>query len=83
MPSSNAELVDGRHVRCDDAVDRNDFARPHQELVADGNIRYRHLLDAVTDAPMRLAGRAIDQRAQIVLGAGNGDLFKHVAAGIH
>ena len=81
--SRQCRLIDGRRGRRDDAIDRNDFARPHQKLVADDHIRYRHLLDAVTDAAMRLAGRAIDQRAQIMLGAGNGDLLKHVAAGIH
>ena len=37
----------------------------------------------VADPAMRLARRAIDQRAQIVLGTGNGDILEHVAAGIH
>jgi hypothetical protein len=32
---------------------------------------------------MRDARRAIYQRAQIMLGAGNGDVLEHVAAGIH
>jgi hypothetical protein len=32
---------------------------------------------------MRHARRAIDQRAQIMPGAGNSDVLEHVAAGIH
>jgi hypothetical protein len=40
-------------------------------------------LNAVTDTAMRLARPAIDQRAQIALGAGYRNLLKHVAAGIH
>ena len=76
-------LVDGGRGRTDHAVDRNDFAGPHQKPVADGDGGYRHLLDMVVDATMRLARRAIDQRAQIVLGAGNRDILEHVAAGIH
>ena len=32
---------------------------------------------------MGLARRAIDQRTQIMLGTGNGDIFEHIAAGIH
>ena len=79
----NANSSIGRRVRADDAVDRNDFARPHQKPVADGDGRYRHVLDAVVDAAMGLARRAIDQRAQIMLGAGNGDILEHIAAGIH
>jgi hypothetical protein len=75
-------LVDGCRIR-DDAVDRNDLTRPHQKPIADGDGRDRHLLDAVADAAMGLARRAIDQRAQIVLGAGNRDILKHIAAGIH
>ncbi len=76
-------LVDRCRTRCDDAVDRNNFSGPHQKLVANGDVRYRHLLDAVTDAAMRLTRRAIDQRAQIMLGAGNSDILEYVAAGIH
>ena len=45
--------------------------------------RDRHLLDLVVDATMGLARRAVDQRAQIVLGAGDRDILEHVAAGIH
>ena len=76
-------LVDGCRSRGDDAVDRNDLARPHQKLVANSDVRYRHVLDAVTGAAMRLTRGAIDQRAQIMLGAGDGDILKHIAAGIH
>ena len=77
------QFVDRGRARCDDAVDRNDFAGPHQEPIADGDVADRHLLDAVVDAAMRLARRAIDQRAQIMLGAGNRDILEHIAAGIH
>jgi hypothetical protein len=61
----------------------DDFACPHQELVANDDGGYRHLFNALADAPMYLARRAIDQRTQIMLGAGNGDFLEHVAAGIH
>ena len=43
----------------------------------------RNAATAVTDAAMCLARRTIDQRAQIMLGTGNGDLLEYVAAGIH
>ena len=77
------QFVDRGRGRADDAVDRNDFAGAHQEPVADRDLGYRHLLDAVTDAAMGLARRAVDQRAQIMLGAGHRDILQHVAAGIH
>ena len=49
----------------------------------DGDLADRHVLDALADAAMRHARRAIDQRAQIVLGAGDRDVLEHIAAGIH
>ncbi len=55
----------------------------HQQAVADHNGVDRHLLDAAIDLAARLARRAIDQRAQIVLGTGDRDILQHVAAGIH
>ena len=70
-------------VRVDDAVDRHDFTRVHQQPVADGDGGYRHVLDAAFGKTMRLPRRAIDQRAQVTLGAGNRDLLEHIAAGIH
>ena len=45
--------------------------------------RYRHLLDAALGAAMRVARRAIDQRVQITLGAGDREILEHIAAGIH
>ena len=76
-------FVDRCGVRVDDAVDRNDFAGVHQQPVADGDGGYRHFLDTAFGEAMRLARRAVDQRAQIALGAGNRDVLEHVAAGIH
>jgi hypothetical protein len=64
-------LVDRRRVQCDSPVDRNDFARPHQESVADRDPTDRHVLDPVVDPTMCQAWRAIDQRAQIMARAGN------------
>jgi hypothetical protein len=55
----------------------------HQKPVADGDGGYRHFLDAALGNAMGLARRAVDQRAQITLGAGNRDFLEHVAAGIH
>ena len=79
--SADSSIVAASDV--DDAVDRNDFSRPHQKAVADRDFADRHVLDAIVDAAMRHARRAIDQRAQIMLGAGNGEVLEHVAAGIH
>jgi hypothetical protein len=55
----------------------------HQQPVTDGDGRYRHFLDAAPGKAMRLARGAVDQRAQVPLGAGNRDILEHVAAGIH
>ena len=77
------QFIDRRGVRRDHAVDRNDFAGPHQEPVADRNVADRHVLDAIVDAAMRDARRPIEQRAQAMLGARHGDVLEHVAAGIH
>ena len=76
-------FVDRRSVRVDDTVDRHDLARVHQQPVADGDSGYRHLLDPALGQAMRLARRAVDQCAQITLGAGNRDILEHIAAGIH
>ena len=70
-------------MRCHDAIDRNDFARPNEQSVADGNLADRHVRNDVPGTTMRHPRGALDQRAQIVLGAGDGNLLEHIAAGIH
>ena len=68
-------FVDRGRGRADDAVDRNDFAGAYQQPVADRDLGYRHFLDTVTGAAMGFARRAVDQRAQIMLGAGHRDIL--------
>ena len=79
--SADSSIV--ANLRSDDAIDGNHFAGMHQQPVADSHGAHRHFLNAVIDAAMGVAGRTIDQRAQIMRGPGHRDILEHVAAGIH
>jgi hypothetical protein len=76
-------LVDDRGGRKDNAIDGNHLPGADKKRVADGDLRNRHIFDTMIESPMRDAWRAIDQRVQIALGAADGEVFQHVAAGIH
>lgn len=65
------------------AIDRDDLAGADQQNVADADRLDRNVLDRVRDASMSGAGRAIDQRSQVALGAPDREILQHSAAGIH
>jgi len=54
-----------------------------QKRVADGDLRDRHIFDAMIEPSMGDARRAVNQRAQIAFGAADREVFQHIAAGIH
>ena len=77
------QLVNDRSGRNDNAVDRNDLSGADQKRVADGDLRDRHIFDAMIEPSMGDARRAVNQRAQIAFGAADREVFQHIAAGIH
>ena len=77
------QLVDGRRLRDDVAVDRDDFAGLDDERIADLHALDWRIFDMVPDAAVGDARSAIDEGAQTALGSGYRDFLKHVAPGVH
>ena len=67
----------------DDAVDGNDLASAHEYRVADRHGVDRNVFDHVMVAPVRDSWRAIDERFEVALGAGDGEVFEQIAASVH
>ena len=76
-------FVDHRSLADDETVDGNDFPRLHQDLVADRYFFDRHVGDKRIGSAMCNSRRSVNQRPQIVLGAGDGKVFEDVASGVH
>src|SRR6516225_10847557 len=76
---SYRRFVDRCAVRTDYTVDWNDLAGAHQDRVADRNVANRNILNCMVSFAMGHAGRSVNKRAQIVLGARDRDIFQQIA----
>ena len=80
-------LVDHRHrLRAglqDHSVDRNDLAGADQQPVMRGHLLDLDIHKAAIGIAVGDARRPVRQALQVALGPGDGEILKHIAAGIH
>ena len=81
--AGDRRLIDHRERAHDHAVDRNDLAGAHQNVVADRDFLDGYVFDGRGAAAMGDFRRAIDQRSKVAFGAGDGKILEQIAARIH
>lgn len=81
--SRQRRLVEHGTRARDDAVHRHDLAGQDEDGVADRDVLDGDILDSAAAPAVRDSRRAIDQRFEIALGARDGEILEHIAAGIH
>ena len=81
--SGQRRLVDGRVPGDDDAVDGNDFTRPHEDDVPDRHVVDRYLGNRALPPHVGDARSALDERRQLAARAAARPILEPVATGEH